>query len=1654
MAISFAGPVTAGIQAGQIYFIKDVFNNDPTSTEFTISVAKQGFDFTPTRNYAYTEVSGAMTAKFAYHPTDSTAWKLSPDRRQITLKKIEDTDPIIDQGVLVTRGNRNRGLMYWFDGDSWKLSQKKVLVNQPPAFDVFDDDGVSFSDISRYPVSSFNGSTIITYAEGNGVTDQELGFPLSYLNIDNVGDILFDFDWDKESFTYEINKQEVVKKVSTGYYKFNNEEFGNCWIKTDRNFHQAIIDAVEVIAVTDTVEVNAINWSITTDNQISKILIYINGILYRDAYQRNNKFFTFPFNLNVGDIVSIKVYTEAEPLNGYYEIPIGLEKNPLNQEINNFTLGQAVDHVATALDVMDELKGRYPGTSNLRDLFGFNSYARRFIKHSGISPLALTFLCDKQVNVIKALEYSSKSYRDFKNSFIQFSENIQYSQNTIDFVDDILSAMTKIRKSSDAFSDSDMIGIGAYTSKIYTVEDPEIKIFALNEKFSLNSPSRRAVYVYLNGLQLLHGIDYVFNESFGFVELLVQLDEDFIIELREYSNTTFSYIPPTPTKLGLYKRYKPEIFLDDTYSEPTLVIRGHDGSITVAYQDYRDDLILELEKRIYNNIKISYDTDIFDVDKIFGGYYGSSVYSKKDLDNLISKQFRKWALLAKTDSVENKYFDSENSRTYTYSNMFDPQEKYSLPGWWRGVYLWFYDTTRPHQCPWEMLGFTEKPSWWDDTYGEAPYTRNNLILWEDIRDGIIQQGPRAGTYDRYKRSSILDHIPVDDDGNLLDPFESGLARNYSLVNAKGNFKFGDVSPVEYAWRSSSDYPFAIMIACCLGRPFEFIIESLDKNNVKVNIINQTVGVESNAFSKIEDIKLPDTQGHQSSGLINYIVDYMKANGLPLSNIQDKIFNIDVNLSTRISGFVDQSQQKYILDSKNPRATSSSVFIPQENYDIIFNVSVPIQTLTYSGIIIEKTERGFKVSGYDPIDPVFKYYKVALSQTDYLISVGGTSANFVEWEPNKKYSNGSVIKLADMFYRAIRTHTSGDSFEIVNWQKLPKLPTEGSVTAFRRTNFNKSKILNLEYGTTFDTIQSLVDFILGYEAYLVDQGFEFNEFDAALASPRNWTTSVKEFLFWTTQNWAYGALIALSPAANKIIVNTPIGVADNLLDSFYEYQILQSDGTILPVQLINVNRKFQQLIVETVEPVDGIYHFQAYLVLKEHITVFDDRTVFNDVLYDKSTGYRQERIKSRGFRTVDWDGDYTSPGFIYDNLSIDIWQPFIDYKLGDIVSYRSYNYVSLKNQPGSLTFDENAWSRLDTSPTKQLIPNFDFKANQFDDYYNVDADGTGASQRELARHAVGYQIRDYLQEMAEDQVTQFNLYQGFVREKGTANAIVKVFDKLSRIDDDSIVLKEEWAFRTGRLGGVDQTYQAEIKLEKSQFQINPQPLIIVNGSISSVVKDQYYRRNQSHFTIAPVPFDSDINPIAPYTGLSRSAGFVKQEQVDIVVKNRDEILTLDINSISNESNIWVTFDNNTWTVLRFSYSNVLIIRDITKSGTSVRVSLNRKHNFKVDDIVGIKEIVNLTGFFKIVSLTSTTFTVEVSSTTQDPEFEPSTINYNLYLLIQSKYETYQDVDKKQAALLKNGNRLWIEDGYSTVDKWQVIEKQSQFKTLEVLKALTV
>jgi hypothetical protein len=106
------------------------------------------------------------------------------------------------------------------------------------------------------------------------------------------------------------------------------------------------------------------------------------------------------------------------------------------------------------------------------------------------------------------------------------------------------------------------------------------------------------MYVYLNDVQLLLGTDYTFSTTDDSISISKTLAEGDKIVIKDYADTTGSYMPPSPTKLGMYPKFTPEAFTDTTYLTDTAVIRKHDGSIIKAYGDERDALILVLSHQL------------------------------------------------------------------------------------------------------------------------------------------------------------------------------------------------------------------------------------------------------------------------------------------------------------------------------------------------------------------------------------------------------------------------------------------------------------------------------------------------------------------------------------------------------------------------------------------------------------------------------------------------------------------------------------------------------------------------------------------------------------------------------------------------------------------------------------------------------------------------------------------------------------------------------------------------------------------------------------------------------------------------------------------------------------------------------------------------
>ena len=1450
-------------------------------------------------------------------------------RRQISLIETVDSIPETDDVVLITGGLTSKGKMFYYDGTAWKQSQEKLAVNQFPRFDLFDENGYSYGDTSVYPSSNFSGNKLFSYKEGTGVVDTELGFSLTYRNISNVGDIVFEFNLLNDSILYQTDLQvETSLSTDTGFLKkFKNDgttfSYVNGWIKSKNDSKQYVIRQFTASSIAESFKVDVFNNSSElTDLEVKVYVNSVKQVAGTDYVIVNkNKYAVVEFlnNLTIGDFVLLKCFSNSSKnQNGFYEIPINLERNPLNDNVTYFTLGEVNDHVNSIVEDIPGFSGIYPGVSNLRDLSPSSVYGKRFVQHSGPVNIALYHITDKNANVVKSLKYARKEYAKFKRKFLLEAENSGFVGPTKPHFDLVIDKIVKENIGNKSFYFGDMIGFGAARKTVHTVDYAGPAYFAMSKVFDLLTLSISAVGVYLNGTQLLYNKDYTFTENFVYVTQDLQVGD--IVEVYEYEASTGSNIPPTPTKLGLYPKFEPAIFVDNTYSEPRTVIQGHDGSLTVGFMDYRDDLLLELETRIYNNIKVSYDIDKLDIHNFVGSTNRNTGFAKSSIDSVMLSDFAQWLELAGSPNyASHEWWDKDVSFTYNYSSMSDRNGN-PLKGYWRNVYKEYFDTDRPHSHPWEMLGYAIKPTWWESVYGPSPYTKDNLILWGDLAEGIIREpGKPVNRNKKYARPGLLEYIPVNEYGQLLSPLDSSLAQDFVLLESKNSFMFGDNSPVETAWRRSSEYPFALITAWALLQPTKLIGVGFDLSRMIRDNAGNLVYKDTKKRINLKNLQFPSITTTEplvlTAGIINYISSYISSKVTSkYETYKTQLSNLDNRLSIKIGGYADKSKLKLVLDSRNP-LNKTSVFVPDENYQVALTKSSVLETVVFSGIIIEKTESGYIISGYDKEDPVFYYNKPIARSMDSAITIGGISEQFVEWDSEKNYTIGVVVRYNNEYYRTKITHRSDNTFDSLKFVKLSELPIVGGVTALIRKDY-ETQTTAIPYGSILNSIQEVVDFMQGYEAYLVSKGFIFNFYNKNTEALEDMLLCIKEFMFWVTQNWDNGTVLTVSPVANKVEFSRDYFVVDDIFDSFYDYSLISGNGSRISKEFSNIFRNSSNDFgVTPVNSDEGIFLVKLPLIQKEHVIIIDNQTVFNDTIYDKVPGYRQERIKLVGYRTDNWDGSLNVPGFLYDEAKITNWNIWSDYSVGDLVKYKEFYYSANIKHTSNENFDANNWNRLSEKPESRLYANWDYKANQFADFYDLDTDNFDTEQQRLGQHLIGYQKRDYLSNIITDSVSQYKFYQGYIAEKGTKNALTKLFDALSSAGEESLEFYEEWAIRLGQYGATDNIYEVEYIIDETKYKLEPQIVELVTNK-SSTRTDLVYEIAPYEVYLRPddythAPFVSEASGLV-YT---KDNGYTREQDVAAVVNGYDSILDLQVSNIRIGDFVWVTNYNQTWDVLR-------------------------------------------------------------------------------------------------------------------------------------------
>jgi len=1473
---------------------------------------------------------------------------------RINLTAAEDSTAEVWDTVTVTQG-QYRGSSWWFNGEHWVHAQQKTQLQQAPLFDVLDSQGKSLGSYYR---STFKGTQLFGYVRNSaGVVDTVLGFALKYRNFGTQGDIEFENYYDTDVFEF-VENQISQKDLRISEHGFLSE-ISDRYTTNLRNNWRTVVESSKQYQIL-TYTYNGIKNSFVLDIQaadavsIPYIKVYKNNVfLPVSDYRISGKELTVNAVMAVNDKIDVLIYSKAPSKIGHYEVPSNLNLNAQNIDLDQMTLGQIRNHLVALSQNSTNLVGNVLSTNNLRDI-DINSQGGTILQHSAPVTYAMMFLMDKTSNFIDALQFAQVEYSRFKNKFLESASTLSgiESMTPEAGVDAIMVNLTNIKNISFPWYYSDMVPYGTLkrvvNGKGYTVFDPLVRSYEINGVFNDQILSNRAVLIYLkkynqnNFVQLINRLDYTFDQTRPAVtiESRVELDIDDIIKIVEYDNTDGNYIPETPTKLGLYPRYVPEIFLDDTYREPINVIRGHDGSIIPTFGDYRDNLILELEKRIYNNIKLPETNINSDILSLVPGKFRLSDYTLGEVTQLISKSFLTWVGNNRLDFSTNQTFASNDSFTWNYSGSQDRLDGEYMPGNWRACYQYYYDTQRPHLTPWEMLGFTSMPDWWQDYYGPAPYTGANRVLWDDLEAGRIRQGFRSlidqglgsGIDPTFARPGLSQVIPVNEHGILLSPAQI-LAKATHPKSAASAWKVGDFGPVEWAWRSSSDYPFAVQRAMALGKPARYFSLLIDTYGYKSDSkIDQYLTVNNNHLRQTDvkfngDIK--QYQVIRSAGYINWIIDYLKNQGLdPVSKLSEILRNYQVNLAYKMSGFTDKKYIKILAEQSSPSSTNDSVMIPDENYLIHLHKSTPVQKITYSAVIVQKTTNGYSVKGYNLNNPFF-----------------------------------TIIPSV--------TNSRNIQLRVLN------------ETAIIFKDYQRTK-LTVPYGYEFKNAQQVVDFLISYERYLLAQGFTFNGRDSDLGEVRDWKLSAREFLFWSQQGWGAGSILVLSPVVNQLTLVTNNAVVDEITNSQVASRILDQNFKLVKNNKYNIIRTATDFQI-TLAAADSMVGFaELDLVQYEHTLIFDNLTVFNDIIYKPELGNRQYRLKLIGKKTANWDGSLHAPGFVYSSSDIQVWQPGRDYQRGELVQYKSQFWVALEFVIANDDFSWSKWKQIEQAQIKAgLLPNLSTMAVRSQTYYDDYGPFQDSEQLKYSHGLIGYKPRQYLTDLGLSDTTQIELYKGYIKQKGTENAVNQLTKSKFNNINSNINYYEEWAVRVGEYGALNMNPYVEIALDEAEYGVNPALASFVgneDGQLGNGVnvfnKSQLYGSSgEFNGNIAlNRTQESDISNDIP------TAGYVNIEDVNATLFDLSDFSTVDsdIDQIGSGYTIWCARDfAGEWNVYRVTETNNHVIEIANGLDNYVMFTTQAPHGLQIKDVFlvkgltpafdGVYEVLGTPGMDQIIAL---------------------------------------------------------------------------------------
>jgi hypothetical protein len=693
----------------------------------------------------------------------------------------------------------------------------------------------------------------------------------------------------------------------------------------------------------------------------------------------------------------------------------------------------------------------------------------------------------------------------------------------------------------------------------------------------------------------------------------------------------------------------------------------------------------------------------------------------------------------------------------------------------------------------------------------------------------------------------------------------------------------------------------------------------------------------------------------------------------------------------MGSFTDKQYLKIYTEKSSPNSLNSSLLLPDESYNLLLYKNQPFERIVYSSVIVQVVDGGYAVYGYSITNP---YFEILASKTS------GTKITIE--------SGGSVVRVPNEYTR---------------------------------------DVVQVPYGYVFTNQTVVVDFLLSYGALLETQGLIFNSRENG--KTLNWNQMAQEFLYWANQGWQTGSVINLNPTATSLTAYRVGAIVDSVIAQTPENLILDQNRTTLPVRDLVVDRYENTFTISSLSN-QTISYLDLRYTSYENMVVLDNVSIFNDLIYDPATGARQSRINISAAVSADWNGQVDAQGFILNNrATIKEWEPNRKYAKGEIVLYKT-NYWSAQTivQP-SAEFHYSDWVKSDyTKIQSGLLENIPNKANQLANSYNTNTANLETDQDLLSYGLIGFRPREYMTALNLDDVSQVNVYQQFLKNKGTIQSVRLLGNANLGKEVAEYDVFENWAIQRATYGANANRSFFELQLNEALLDSDPSLIQVVepqeiSQADQTVLLSNLWRESYKipSTDILPTTLTSVQDAALP------TAGYVNLDDVDVTVFSLLGPLGISpavLDTVGVGTTIWAAKSNSyDWNIYRCTGVPGRILNISSNLDTTSTITFSKPHSLSVDSIIIVRFINDqVNGVYRVLAVpgaTSVVVELPITALTGLSNISFEGIAYSLQTMRVSQASDVANLPYVNSLL--PGARAWVDNNGAGL--WEVIEKQAPF-----------